>query len=89
MVWILSVSLDSFQPFLLQPFPLLRFDSLIVLRKVFPDTTLTHANLVTEAFHLPVIKAIQNLESKLTHLEELAFHCVAPAAALANSGEPQ
>ena len=60
-----SAASELFQPFLFQPFLLLFFDFLIVLRQVLPNTTLTHANLVTEAFHLPVIKAIQNLEGKI------------------------
>src|SRR5262249_8231559 len=49
----------------LEPFPLLRFNFLIVLPKTFTDTRLTHSDLITEALHLPVIKPIQDLESKL------------------------
>ena len=56
-----------FQPFLLQPVLLFPFDFLSVLSKGLPSNTglSRRSNLVTEALHLPVIKAIQNLESKI------------------------
>src|SRR5262249_36390897 len=55
------------QPFLLQPFLLFPFDFLNVLPKGFPVTTALsrRRNVLTEALHLPVIKALQNLESKI------------------------
>ena len=58
---------ELLQPFLLQPVLLLLFDFLIVLSKGLPGNTglSRRSNLVTEAIHLPVIKAIQNLESKI------------------------
>ena len=56
---------ELFQPFFFEPVLLLSFNFLIVLPIGFPDTSLTHTNLVTEAFHLAVIKAVQNLEGKI------------------------
>ena len=60
-----SAAAELLKPFLFQPFPLLCFDFLIVLPEVFLDASFIHTNLIAEALHLAVIKAIQNLESKL------------------------
>ena len=56
-----------FKPLLFEPLLLFLFDFLSVLSKGLPGNTglSRRTNLVTEALHLPVIKAIQNLESKI------------------------
>src|SRR5262249_30679147 len=52
-------------PVFFEPFLLPQFDFLIVLLKAFPDNRLAETSFVTKPLHLPIIKAVQNLERKI------------------------
>ena len=77
---IMPVTQLLLQPFFLQPFLLLNFDLLVMLRKIF-SRRLAHNNFVTEALHLAVIKTVQDFVTRAQSTwRNCAFHRAAAAA---------
>src|SRR5689334_8916004 len=61
------------ESFLLEPFLLLTFYLLIMLRKSNFSCRLAHNNFVTQSLHLAVIKTVQNFVSKVCQSVGIPF----------------